>query len=366
MPWSLLLQLVPRKVWLWLIGIAMALFLLQMVLFASAITTLIGFQKNHSNDQVQSVDVVNGTAQVSAAVEQYRPLFEEYAAKYGVSDYVELLMAKTMQESGGLLDDVMQSSESLGLPPNSIEDPERSINVGVRYFSNMLEKARGDVKLTLQAYNFGGGFIDYANAHNNGEYSKELAIEFSRMKYQELKHTGLYSCIRPESAATGACYGDIGYVEAVLSYLKGGVVEGEIEPTGDWVMPISGSFIQTSDYGMRIDPFDGTKTMHRGMDFACTNAVTPIRAVDNGQVVSVRKGNTGYGNSVIIKHETGLYSHYAHLYSLHVTEGEVVQQKEAVGKCGTTGNSTGPHLHFEVLTKNQYRSDIDPAPYLGL
>ncbi|SEI12819.1 Lysozyme-like [Halobacillus karajensis] len=56
---------------------------------------------------------------------------------------------------------------------------------------------------------FGGGFIDYANEHNNGEYSKELAIEFSRMKYQELKQTGMYSCIRPESAETGACYGDI-------------------------------------------------------------------------------------------------------------------------------------------------------------
>ena len=62
-----------------------------------------------------------------------------------------------------VLDDVMQASESLGLPPNTIEDPERSIKVGIRYFADMLEKAGGDIKLTLQAYNFGGGFIDYAN-----------------------------------------------------------------------------------------------------------------------------------------------------------------------------------------------------------
>ncbi|MBN9654694.1 lysozyme family protein [Halobacillus sp. GSS1] len=366
MPWSLLLGLVPRKVWLWLIGVLVALFLLQMLLYASVITGLIGYQKSSSSEDVRSVDMVNGTAQVSAALEEYRPLFEEYAEKYGVSMYVELLLAKTMQESGGRLDDVMQASESLGLPPNTIEDPERSINVGIRYFSEMLEKAGGDIKLTLQAYNFGGGFIDYANEHNNGEYSKELAIEFSRMKYQELKHTGMYSCIRPESAETGACYGDIGYVEAVLSYLKGGVIEADLQPTGDWVMPIEGALTQTSDYGMRSDPFDGTPDMHRGVDFACTNAVTPIQSVDNGQVVEVVRKNSGYGNNVLVKHEEGLYSHYAHLYTISVQNGEMIQKGTKVGKCGSTGNSTGPHLHFEVRTKKQYRSDVNPAPYLGL
>ncbi|UOQ91494.1 lysozyme family protein [Halobacillus shinanisalinarum] len=366
MPWPLVLGLIPRKVWLWLIGFITALFLLQMVLYASALATLIGYQKSSESEDVQSVDVVNGTAQVSAAVERYRPLFEKYAAKYGVSDYVELLLAKTMQESGGKLDDVMQASESLGLPPNTIDDPERSIKVGVQYFADMLEKAGGDVKLALQAYNFGGGFIDYVKEHNHGEYSKGIAIEFSQMKYQELKHTGMYSCITPEAAALQACYGDIGYVEAVLSYLKGGVVEGDVRPSGDWVLPIAGALKQTSDYGMRKDPFNGTSTMHRGMDFACTNAVTPIQSVENGQVVRVSNGGTGYGNSVIIKHEDGLFSHYAHLYSVDVDQGEVVQKSEEIGTCGTTGNSTGPHLHFEVLTKNQYRTDVDPAPYLDL
>ncbi len=81
-----------------------------MLLYASVITGLIGYQKSSSSENVRSVDVVNGTAQVSAALEEYRPLFEEYAEKYGVSKYVELLLAKTMQESGGRLDDVMQAS----------------------------------------------------------------------------------------------------------------------------------------------------------------------------------------------------------------------------------------------------------------
>ncbi|MBM7554821.1 lysozyme family protein [Thalassobacillus pellis] len=366
MPWSLVVGLVPRKVWLWLMGVILVLCFLLMVLFTSAITTLIGFQKNNSNENVESVQLVNGKAQISKALEQYRPLFEKYAAKYGVSEYVELLLAKTMQESGGRLADVMQASESLGLPPNTIQDPERSIKVGIRYFANMLEKAGGDVKVAIQAYNFGGGFIDYANKYNNGEYSKEIAIEFSRMKYQELKHTGMYSCIRPEATATGACYGDIGYVEAVLSYLEGGTVNADAQPTGEWIMPIGGALTQTSDYGMRSDPFDGSPAMHRGIDFVCTNAVTPIQSVDNGEVVEVERSNSGYGKNVLVKHEEGLYSHYAHLYAISVQNGEVLQRGDEIGKCGTTGDSTGPHLHFEVMTTKHYGSDVNPAPYLGL
>ncbi|PAC90319.1 endopeptidase, partial [Bacillus licheniformis] len=69
--------------------------------------------------------------------------------------------------------DVMQSSESMGLPPNTITDPEVSIDVGMKHFKSVLDKAGGDIKLTLQAYNYGGGFIDYVKK-NGGKYSKEL------------------------------------------------------------------------------------------------------------------------------------------------------------------------------------------------
>ncbi len=91
---------------------------------------------------------------------------------------------------------------------------------------------------------FGHGFIDYANEHNNGEYSKELAIEFSREQYQRVKHTGNYSCIRPESADTGACYGDIGYVDAVMSYMQPTLADGEFEE----VIEVGAQWIGHSEY----------------------------------------------------------------------------------------------------------------------
>ncbi|SFJ68399.1 Lysozyme-like [Halobacillus dabanensis] len=128
-------------------------------------------------------------------------------------------MALMMQESGGRGSDPMQASESLCGSVGCIEDPERSIKQGVSYFANTLERANGDVKLALQSYNFGLGFIDFV-MDRGGEYTQELAIEFSSKKYDELKHTGEYNCIREEAEQYGACYGDIYYVDAVLSYYE--------------------------------------------------------------------------------------------------------------------------------------------------
>lgn len=144
-----------------------------------------------------------GTAQVTPQVLRYEPLVRKYAEKYGVEDYVGILLAKMMQESGGRLPDVMQSSESIGLPRNTISDPELSIDVGVRYFASVIKKANGDIKLGLQSYNFGTGFIDWANAR--GGYSKENVIAFSNMMAAKLGWDR---------------YGDIHYVDHVLRYYK--------------------------------------------------------------------------------------------------------------------------------------------------
>src|SRR5699024_10800747 len=76
-----------------------------------------------------------GEAILNEEMEKFRPLFEKYAKLYGIPGQVELLMAMGMQESGGGVLDVMQSSESIGLPPNSLIRPEKSIDVGVKYFS---------------------------------------------------------------------------------------------------------------------------------------------------------------------------------------------------------------------------------------
>ncbi|MDK1474316.1 transglycosylase family protein [Streptomyces sp. 549] len=101
---------------------------------------------------------------------------------------------------------------------------------------------------------------------------------------------------------------------------------------------------------------------HTGVDFSVSTG-TPINAVTTGTVVSAGWGGA-YGNEVVIKHSDGRYSQYAHLSSLSVSAGQSVGGGQQIGLAGSTGNSTGPHLHFEVRTGPSYGSDIDPLAYL--
>src|SRR5690625_3169507 len=102
-----------------------------------------------------------GGISVSADVLRHQPMVEKYAQEYGISEYVPTLLAIIQVESGGKLPDVMQSSESLGLPPNSL-DTEASIKQGTKYFSDLLrsvEKNGGDINVVILAYNYGGEYI---------------------------------------------------------------------------------------------------------------------------------------------------------------------------------------------------------------
>ena len=175
-------------------------------------------------------------ANVSAECEQYRPLVTEYAAKYGMQNYVELLLAVMMQESGGLLPDVMQAAEggfNTRYPhvPNGIPDPEYSIECGVQELKRALELAgcqgptdMEHIKLALQGYNYGEGYITWALSHYNG-YSEENAAEFSDMMAAKMGWSA---------------YGDKKYVEHVLRYYT----------------VVSGGFADTPAGGMSIPLYD--------------------------------------------------------------------------------------------------------------
>ncbi|ORT56109.1 transglycosylase family protein [Streptomyces sp. CB03238] len=101
---------------------------------------------------------------------------------------------------------------------------------------------------------------------------------------------------------------------------------------------------------------------HTGVDFPVPTG-TAVKAVAPGRVVSAGWGGA-YGYQVVIRHEDGKYSQYAHLSALTVREGQRVSSGQRIARSGSTGNSTGPHLHFEVRTGPGYGSDIDPLVYL--
>ncbi|MEU7072767.1 transglycosylase family protein [Streptomyces narbonensis] len=101
---------------------------------------------------------------------------------------------------------------------------------------------------------------------------------------------------------------------------------------------------------------------HTGVDFPVPTG-TSVKAVADARVVSAGWGGA-YGYQVVLRHEDGRYSQYAHLSALAVREGQRVQGGQRIGRSGSTGNSSGPHLHFEVRTGPGYGSDIDPLAYL--
>ena len=120
------------------------------------VAILFSDEKNGGNSNIEY-----GGGNVSAEVLAYRPMVEKYAKEYGISEYVNYLLAIMQVESGGTLQDVMQSSESEGLPANTLS-PEESIKQGCKYFAALLKSAKNkdcDINTVIQSYNYGGGFI---------------------------------------------------------------------------------------------------------------------------------------------------------------------------------------------------------------
>lgn len=124
-----------------------------------------------------------------------------------------------------------------------------------------------------------------------------------------------------------------------------------------WPLPVQG--IITSPFGYRVHPITGATRFHSGLDIAVDQG-TQIGAADNG-VVIVAEWYGGYGNCVIIQHGQDLSTLYGHCVQLYVKNGDVVKQGQTIAAVGSTGMSTGPHLHFEV---RQAGTPVDPRSYL--
>lgn len=117
----------------------------------------------------------------------------------------------------------------------------------------------------------------------------------------------------------------------------------------------------TAHFGPAPHPIKRMWYLHTGIDIAFTRG-TPIIATANGKVVE-QQFNRDYGNYVIIRHEYGFYSKYAHMDLAHVKVGDTVLQGQSIGILGNTGLSSGPHLHYEIMINSQ---NIDPYKYIQL
>ena len=287
---------------------------------------------------------------VAPAVRQYEQTVIKYASENGISEYVNVLLAIMQQESAGEGTDVMRSSESpfnerYPQVPGSIKDPEYSIEVGVKHFAECLKQSGCSsvddadlLSLAIQGYNFGSEYIAWA-LERDGKYTQENALYFSEQKAQELGWQ---------------TYGDPYYVPKVLQYYK-------TDMDAEYIYPIPDHHVISSPFGMR--QLEGRPaSFHKGTDFPAPEG-TPIVAVADGTVTTSDYSYGGYGYRVKIRHADGYTTDYAHCSKLLVSVGEHVTKGQTIALVGSTGDSTGNHLHIElIMPGNRY---IDPMSKIG-
>jgi len=238
---------------------------------------------------------------VSAEVEAYSETIEKYADEYDIPEYTELIKAVMMQESAGKGNDPMNSGG---------KNPEDSIKNGVQKIANLIKKKGCESPLDMT---------------NIREVLKEYS---SSDKADE-------------------------YVNNVLQYYPYGNFSDEILILGNGMLGLPIQGMTKADITSPFGPRWGR--MHTGTDFGYPVG-TPIYASESG-TVTLAGWNGGYGKCVIIDHGNGMQTLYAHQNKIHVAKGMKVVRGQRIGDTGNTGNSTGPHLHFEVIINGQ---KVDP------
>lgn len=212
---------------------------------------------------------------------------------------------------GRVGDSLYRSARAGGAPPSAVETYIRAIASKLSLANDIGADARFDI------------IVEQARAVT-GE-----------VEYGKLLYAGLTRGNRATQLLQWSVGGRAEWFEA----------SGVGERRGGMTQPVSGAR-QTSGYGMRFHPILGYNRFHQGLDFGAPHG-TPIRAVTDGTVVSAGR-NGGNGNWVKINHAGGLATSYSHMSRIAVSSGTRVLQGEVIGYVGSTGLSTGPHLHFET------------------
>ena len=187
---------------------------------------------------------------------------------------------------------------------------------------------------------------EYNKAYEENEQAeKDLADEIDDlMKELQRQEAAAAAAARPSGGGGGSSSG-------------GGNSGGSVMGSGSFVWPAT-SYLVTSEYGYRVHPLQGVQKFHSGVDIGA-GAGTPIYAAAAGTVATATY-NDSYGNYVLINHGGGNSTLYAHMSSMAVSSGTYVSQGQVIGYCGSTGWSTGPHLHFEVRLNG---STVNPLSY---
>lgn len=185
------------------------------------------------------------------------------------------------------------------------------------------------------------------------ELKNQLAKEEEELESQIAKIIA-----EEEAAAKAQAEAEAQKQQATSSSTSSGASSNAVVTSGSW--PVPGYSRISSPYGYRIHPVTGASSIHTGIDIPAPTG-TPVTAYDSGTVIYSGVQGT-YGNTVMIRHNDGKVTLYAHNSALNVSVGQTVQKGQVVAKIGSTGRSTGPHLHFEIRVNG---SHTNPMNYIN-
>ena len=149
-------------------------------------------------------------------------------------------------------------------------------------------------------------------------------------------------------------------IQSMIAELERQEAANSITSTGTYIWPLPG-YSPGSAYGWRMHPIYNEMRFHAGEDIGAPSG-TPILAADSGMATVIPDNGNGYGNYIMINHGGGRVTLYAHMSAFAISNGATVNQGDVIGYVGSTGNSTGPHLHFEVRVNG---ATTDPKQYFN-
>ena len=239
--------------------------------------------------------------------------------------------------------------------------------------ANGLPPREGDSQLARIDYEVDNNIQWVANGHaNRYGYSDKYDFSFADFRtnsqglsVEQLTEAFMWNYEGPAySAGTGSLSERQAFARLAFNTIDFAGGGGGVKPA----LPVKEGTPTTDKYGQRTDPISGEQAFHAGLDFA-GNTNDPIYATMSGTVMVAEFNNGGLGNVIWIKHDNDNYfSAYAHLETFNVSAGDKVTKGQQIGGMGTTGYSTGVHLHFVIATVlwgNKADTTIDPEVYLA-
>lgn len=266
---------------------------------------------------------------------------------------------RTMEENGTI------SYISVVFNANSFPDLLARLDIVgeiMQYDQNLFQKYKAAKQATIQAKKLleeakAGQEADKAELQSRQtELQTQLSAANALLQEIESNIEAARELYQQEKAAAESIQNEINKKVEELKRQQSGSVQG----TGKLTWPTPSSMLVTSQFGMRKHPVYGDYRMHYGIDIGASYGVN-ILAADTGTVI-ISEYSSSYGNYVVISHGSGVTTLYAHMSSRLVKEGDKVSQGSVIGKVGSTGASTGAHLHFEVSING---SRVNPLNYFS-